>query len=114
MPQLIQMGRVTQPGLGIETLPDVYTKRFGIKGVAVIGVPKGSPAERAGLESAVRTRSGQVRLGDVITAVNGKPVESREDLLYIFEEVGVGKKVTLVVERDGKKREVLMELVPLS
>ena len=44
--------------------------------------------------------------GDVITAVNGKPVADLDDLLAELEERQVGEKVTLTVWNGGKTRQV--------
>ena len=111
VPQLIKTGRVPQPGIGIEYLSDAYAVRWGIRGVAVIAVRDGSPAEEAGIVPASRAASGGIVLGDVVVAVNGKPVRSGEDLFHTFEEAGVGQRVMLTLERDGKPREVPVELV---
>ncbi len=50
-----------------------------------------SPAEKAGLEE-----------GDVVTAVDGRPVESREDFETFLTSSGPGRKVELTVKRKGK------------
>jgi S1-C subfamily serine protease len=113
VPQLIKKGRVPQPAIGINFLQDAYAARFGIEGVVVTGVQPGSPAERAGLVPAQRGPSGRIVLGDVVKAVNGKPVRKSEDLFYAFEEVGVGQRVMLTIERGGKSREVQVELVAM-
>jgi S1-C subfamily serine protease len=40
-------------------------------------------------------------------------VRNTDDLLYAFEDAGVGKSVTLTVERDGRRRNVEVELIPI-
>jgi S1-C subfamily serine protease len=111
VPQLIKKGRIPQPGIGIAYLPDTVSSRLGLQGVVVTGVQPDSPAARAGISPALRGRSGGIVLGDVLVAVNGKPVRGSEDLLYAFEEAGVGQTVMLTLEREAKKREVPVELV---
>ena len=59
-------------------------------------------------------RSGGIHLGDRIVAVDGKKVESLDDLLHAFETSGVGKSVRLTVDRDGGKRDVDVTLVQLE
>jgi S1-C subfamily serine protease len=109
VPQLIEKGRITRPGIGVFLLPDSVAQRNQIVGAVVQQVASGSPAERAGLEGLRRTRRGY-QIGDVIVAVDGTAVRSGDDLAYAFENAGVGKTVRLTVEREGKKREVEVRL----
>lgn len=110
VPQIIKNGRAVQPGIGIEALQDRYNQAVGIEGVAVRNVRPGSAAARAGLVGLRRTRSGRLTLGDVIVGVNGKTIRGSDDLLYAFEQSGVGASVVLRVERDGKGRDVSIQL----
>ena len=110
VPQIIENGRVVHPDIGASYIPDPYAERFGIEGVAIGDVTPDSPADRAGLEGARVVRR-RILLGDTIVAVDGKPVKSGEDLAYAFESVGVGKTVTLALVREGRKRQVRLELV---
>jgi S1-C subfamily serine protease len=111
VPQLIEHGRPIQPGIGVGLVPPQWLTQ-SIDGVAVRDVIPGGPAEKGGLEGIQKRgfRRGYV-LGDVIVAVDGEPVRSAEDLLDTFEARGVGRQVTLTIERDGKKRDVDVELV---
>ncbi len=109
VPQLIEHGRPIQPGIGIVPLPDHWAGRIGVEGVIIRNVVRGSAADRAGLEGLQRDRRGRVALGDRIVAVDGEPVESLDDLLYRFEDAGVGAEVQLTV-RDGRDRERRLEV----
>src|SRR4029078_3588241 len=80
VPQLIEHGKVTRPGLGVSILPDNLTERLRIKGVVIGEVPKDTEAEHAGLKGIQRNEEGELVLGDVITAVNDQKVESVDDL----------------------------------
>jgi len=113
VPQLIEYGKPIQPGIGIRPVPDGRLPR-GIEGVGVWEVTRGGPAEKAGLEG-VRVGRSRRRyiLGDIIVAVDGQPIHSRDELLDRFEDRGVGARVTLTVQRDGRKRDVQMRLVKL-
>lgn len=113
VPQLIERGRAVQPDIGASYIPDRYAERLGTEGVAIYEVMPDSPADRAGIEG-VRVVRRRILLGDTIVAVDGKPVKSREDLVYAFESVGVGKTVTLSLERDGRKRQTRLELVDIE
>ncbi len=114
VPQLIEHGRVAQPGIGVTLIPDSYREQLGIDGVAVAEVTPGGPAARAGLQGVRIQRGRRVVLGDRIIAVDGKPVRSEDDLRDAFEAAGVGKTVTLTVERERARRKVEVSLVPVE
>ncbi len=110
VPQLVATGRYVRPALGIqvdERLNELITGQLRIKGVAVLRVTPGSPAERAGLRG-VRSSQGGSNIipGDIIVAVNGTPVESVARLLGRLDEHRVGEQVRLTVVRDGDKVDV--------
>jgi PDZ domain-containing protein len=66
-------------------------------GAAVTGVQKGSPAQ------------GKLRVGDVITAVDGQPVTLADQLGPIVRSRPAGAPVTFAVDRDGKTSEVTVD-----
>jgi 2-alkenal reductase len=82
VPQLIRTGRVPIPGIGIQAGSDAVTSQVGVNGVAVIRTVPESPAERAGLRGA-NLQTGQ--LGDIIVAVNGKPVRRLAELTELWK-----------------------------
>jgi len=118
VPQLILHGHPIQPGIGIELFPshieDTFRRRLGIAGVPVGRVQEDGPADRAGIEGATRDRYGNYRLGDVIVAVDGEAVGSSGELFDLFEEKGVGARVALIVENNGKRREVEVQLIRIK
>ena len=103
VPELIRVGRVRNPGIGIIAAQEAATARLGIDGVVVVRVLPGSPAAQAGLRG-VDQQSGD--LGDVIVAANDQPVHRLADLTAAIEEAGLGAPVTLKVARDGRIRQV--------
>jgi S1-C subfamily serine protease len=109
VPQLIAKGKYTRPVLGISTdeqLNQLIAKQLGVKGVAVLKVEAGSPAEAAGLRGAKTAPDGSIVPGDIITAVDGKLVDSVARLVNRLDERKVGDTVKLTVQRDGKQTEV--------
>ena len=112
VPQLLRYGHPIEPGIGIVPLPDRLAAQLGVDGVVVRSVLRGSAAARAGLVGLHSTRTRRIALGDVIVAVDGKPVHSVDDLLYQFEAAGVGHEVTLTILRHGEKRTVRVTLEP--
>ncbi|WP_420823819.1 S1C family serine protease [Tsuneonella suprasediminis] len=116
VPQLISEGRYTRPSLGLESDDDIndrLKRASGIEGVFVLRVDPGSGAERAGLVAAQRTRRG-VAPGDIVTAMNGKPVSRVGDLLARLDDFRVGQSVELTLMRGGEVRTVRLELEPGS
>jgi Tol biopolymer transport system component len=71
------------------TIPDYTTE---VKGVKLSGVRGGSPAEKAGL-----------RGGDVIMEFAGQKIANIYDYTYALDAAKIGKPVSMVVERDGKR-----------
>jgi len=65
------------------------------KGLRVRSVWPGSPAETAGLQR-----------GDVVLAVDGRRVDSREDFDTAMTALGPGKSVAVEIRRDGRDRTV--------
>jgi 2-alkenal reductase len=103
VPELIRVGRVRNPGIGIIAAQEAASARLGIDGVVVLRVLPGSPAAQAGLRG-VDPQTGDV--GDVIVGANDRPVHRLADLTAAIAEAGLGAPVTLKVERDGRIREI--------
>ncbi len=101
VPDLIRIGRVRNPGIGIIAGQEATAARLGIDGVVVLRVLRGSPAASAGLRG-VDPATGEI--GDVIVGVGEKPVHRLADLTAALQAAGLGETVNLVVERDGRAR----------
>jgi len=87
-------------GVRIEPLTDDLASALDVpggEGVMVLGVTKDTPAERAG-----------VRAGDVILAVDGRPVKTPEELQKTLR--GVNGKTSLSVSRKGTRRTIEADL----
>jgi S1-C subfamily serine protease len=102
VPELIRSGKVTRPGMGVQIADEQIAQRMGVTGVLVVDVARGSAAARAGIQPTRRDAAGRVRLGDVITAIDGKKVESPNDLYLALEKYKVGDTVTVTSLRDGR------------
>ena len=112
VPDLIRYGAVARPQLGIEwhSAYNRYLEQRGIEGVLVVGVRRGSGAERAGLRPLQQTRDGRAALGDIVVAVDDERVKSGDDLQLALERFEPGQKVRVKVLRDGKEVELQVEL----
>jgi S1-C subfamily serine protease len=111
VPRLIAYGQYVRPTLGIEARDDVSRQLLGDDdGVVVLRVVAGSPAARAGLRPAEQTAAGRVRLGDVIEAIDGQPVETMAALVNLLDAREFGDRVTLTVRRGEQRVEVPVTL----
>jgi S1-C subfamily serine protease len=111
VPRLIRDGRIVRPAIGVTAASPATARALGLpKGVALIGVARGGPAQRAGLQPFTRSANGNVVPGDVITAVNDEPVADMDDMLTALERYRVGEQVTLTVWRAGQTRRVPVKL----
>jgi S1-C subfamily serine protease len=113
VPQLIENGRPIQPGIGIEIVADSTARRLGFSGVLIQQVVRGGPADRAGLQPVSTDRRGRRLLGDRIVGVDDLEIKTSDDLIYAFEQAGVGARVDLTVENESGQRQVQIELVAL-
>jgi serine protease Do len=100
LPQLREKGKVTRGFMGVsvgDLTPDL-AQAFGLpsgtKGALVQNVVPRGPAAKAGVEP-----------GDLVVALNGKPVESAGQLTRTVALVAPGEKVDLTVLRKGDKRQ---------
>ncbi len=110
VPEVIRYGKVTRPGIGIQIAEEQIAERLGVNGVLVVDVVAGSAAAKAGFRPTRREASGRVRLGDVITAINGQKVESPNELFLLLEKYKVGDIVNVAVLRDGKSVQLKVAL----
>ena len=114
VPQLIRHGKYTRPALGIqidERINQRLAAVLNIKGVIILKVPPGTPAATAGLKGVTSTRNGDIIPGDIITAIEGKAIDSVSKLVARLDDFKVGDKTRLTVMRQGKSREVQVTLM---
>ncbi len=101
---IVKYGRVTRPWLGVIGL-DVSSevaRKFSLavgSGILVMRIIPESPAERAELQS-----------GDAITGVDGKRLDSMEDLQREIKTRRAGDSVSLVVVRGSEEGRVRVTL----
>ena len=94
-------GKIRRADIGFvpADLDKRIASRLGISGIGVAGVYKGSPAAAVGL-----------RRNDVVTAINGKPLESTIAYRRLLDGYKIGQKVTLTVWRRGETGSVPVTL----
>ena len=99
---LIRDGQVVRPLFGISYLESKQAKALGIgSGVLVLEVPKGSPADLAGLRGTRRTETGLIEVGDIISKIGKKIINTESDLFTALEEYQPGQSVSVTVSRIG-------------
>jgi S1-C subfamily serine protease len=99
--QLIENGQIVRPLLGVSILDSKQSRQaLGItKGVLILEVKPGTPAAAAGLKGLRRTDSGIIEIGDIIIAVEGKPIENEGDLFKAIEDYKPGDIIKVTVNR---------------
>lgn len=101
MDQLAKFGEVKRGGIGIAAVGEVNqeiakeAKLASIEGAVINTVIGGSPADKAGLKK-----------GDIVTAVNGRPVRTGYDLRNQQALTPIGQALDLAITRDGRTRNV--------
>ncbi len=88
--QIIKTGKAQYPVIGANVSPAA-----GLDGARVDNIAGGTPAARSDL-----------RAGDLIKKIDGKPVTSSIDLVVAIRTHVPGEKVRLLVERDGRTRTI--------
>ena len=114
VPQLIKYGKVIRPGLGVAILEDYNAARFGLKeGVMIKFVDPKGPAAKAGLKGITRNQYGEYFVGDIITAIDSKPVKNYDELFSIINNYKIGDKVKITVVRENKEKKFDLTLVQI-
>jgi serine protease Do len=106
--QIVDHGKVIRGHLGIsiQNVDADMGKAFGLKqggGALVASVTPGSPAAKAGLER-----------GDIISELNGQPVDEADDLSVHIAELAPGTTVRLKIFRQGQPRDISVTLGEMS
>jgi len=90
--------RVTRGSIGVEfnAQPSPAIARvYGVKsGITVANVRNGGPADQAG-----------IKVGDTITAINGKPVKTGDELVGEISSIKPGTKANVNLVRNGKEQQ---------
>ncbi|MGA1845967.1 DegQ family serine endoprotease [Deferribacter abyssi] len=100
----LKAGKVKRGWLGVTVQPldDKLAKSFGLKkpeGALIADVIKGDPADKAGIKA-----------GDIVIAIDDKPIKDSRDLVIEIGKRNPGENVTLTVIRDGKVRKIKVKL----
>lgn len=112
---LVTLGRVRRPALGVRTIPidPDLASEMGLAadyGLLIVQAVQGGAADRAGLRGgSERAYLGNTPImigGDLIVAVDGKQVQSQQDLAQVMNNHRAGDTVVVTIYRGKKKMEV--------
>ena len=116
---LVTLGRVRRPALGVRTIPvdPDLADQLGLAadyGLLIVQVVPGGAADRAGLHGGnERAYLGNVPIaigGDLIVAIDGERVEDQQDLAQIMNKHRAGDAVHVTIYRGKKKLQVEVTL----
>ncbi|MEO9362555.1 MAG: trypsin-like peptidase domain-containing protein [Nitrososphaera sp.] len=120
VPSLIKNGKFQHPWVGISgaDMTPGLARALNLKeprGVLVVEVVGGSPAEKAGIKAGItqtRVDGRQVPLGgDIVLELDGHPVRTVDDILvYLQREKTVGDTMDVTILRDGQVQHVNLHL----
>jgi S1-C subfamily serine protease len=116
---LMTLGRVRRPALGVRTVP-IYpelAEEIGLPveyGLLIIGVVPGSSADQAGLRAgSEHAYLGNIPIvlgGDLIVAIDGEKIQDQDDLTQMMNNHRAGDTVKVTIYRNKKKVDVQVSL----
>ena len=112
---LVTLGRVRRPALGVRTIPidPELASEMGLAadfGLLIVQAVPGGAADRAGLRGGSdRAYLGNTPImigGDLIIAIDGEKIESQQDLAQVMNKHRAGDSIKATIYRAKKKLEV--------
>jgi S1-C subfamily serine protease len=116
---LMTLGRVRRPALGVRTIPITpeLADQMGLaagSGLLIVQVVPGGAADRAGLRGgSERAYIGNIPItlgGDLIVAIDGQQVQDQQDLSQVMNSHRAGDTVRITIYRGKKKIDVSVTL----
>jgi S1-C subfamily serine protease len=116
---LMTLGRVRRPALGVRTIPisAELADEMGLPadyGLLIVQVTPGGSADQAGLRGgSERAYLGNIPImlgGDLIVAIDGEKVQDEQDLAQMMNNHRAGDTVKVTIYRDKKKLDVSVAL----
>ena len=116
---LVTLGRVRRPALGVRTIPidNEIASELGLAadyGLLIVQAVPGGSADRAGLRGGTeRAYLGNIPImigGDLIVAIDGEKIESQQTLAQIMNKHRAGDTVKVTIFRGKKQLEVSVVL----
>jgi len=116
---LMTLGRVRRPALGVRTIPinSELADQIGLPvdyGLLIIGIVPGGSADQAGLRAGTeRAYLGNTPImlgGDLIVAIDDQKIEDQDDLTQMMDNHRAGDTVKVTIYRGKKKVDVNVSL----
>ena len=116
---LVTLGRVRRPALGIRTIPidPELAAEMGLPadyGLLIVQVVQGGAADQAGLRGGTeRAYLGNIPImigGDLIVAIDGQRIDDQQALAQIMNNHRAGDSVRMTIYRGKKKMDVTVSL----
>lgn len=116
---LMTLGRVRRPALGVRTIPITpeLAAEIGLAadyGLLIVQVTPGGSADQAGLRGGTeRAYLGNIPImlgGDLIVAIDGEKVQDEQDLAQLMNNHRAGDSVRVTIYRGKKKMDVQIPL----
>jgi len=116
---LMTLGRVRRPALGVRTIPitQELADEIGLPadyGLLIVDVTAGGSAEQAGLKGGdQRAYLGNIPImlgGDLIVAIDGEKIQDQQDLAQMMNNHRAGDTVKVTIYRGKKKMDVNVSL----
>jgi S1-C subfamily serine protease len=116
---LVTLGRVRRPALGVRTIPidPEIAQELGLAadyGLLIVQAVPGGSADRAGLRGGTeRAYLGNIPImigGDLIVAIDGEKVDSQQILAQVMNKHRAGDTVRVTIYRDKRRMQVQVVL----
>ncbi|HUA14486.1 MAG TPA: trypsin-like peptidase domain-containing protein [Verrucomicrobiae bacterium] len=116
---LVTLGRVRRPALGVRTIPigPELADEIGLPvdyGLLIVDVTPGGSADMAGLRGGTeRAYLGNIPItlgGDLIVAIDDQKIEDEQDLAQVMDNHRAGDTVKITIYRKKKKMDVSVAL----
>jgi S1-C subfamily serine protease len=111
VPELILHGKIKRPSLGLASIASPrVVNRLGYQGILIMELINGGAADKAGLRPTTTRGFNDVVVGDIIVAIDDKPIKAYGDMILALEKYNSGDKVILTIIRDNKERKMPLVL----
>ena len=102
VPQLLARGRVVRAYLGFGGQSRQVDRRL----VRALGLPGQRAIEIMSVEAGTPAAGAALHGGDLVAAIDDRPVQSVDDVHRLLSADAIGREMTLVIVRDGRRLEV--------
>lgn len=115
IPQILQYGEVKRPKLGADLMSVSQLTEQGVQlpiasGLLVRTAISGGSASAAGIHGLSQDASGEVVLGDIITAIDGEKMNDLDDLYRLLDKKKIGDTIQVALYRNGKTMNLPLRL----